>query len=207
MTGDRRRRRGRPASSRDVWVDRAEPLIRYLEVELASAAGARRRVLLPMTFAGRSTRAAASCTSNAHPRAPVRRRAGDQEPRSGHQARGGQDRRPTSAAARSTRRPAAPGAAAVSDDRRRRRSSAACPAPLPAGETCSGRAAAWRRARLAGLPCPRGRDSISRLLAWSWRPAVEPGAGRRGRDRGLALASSAAPALAVGDRSARLAWL
>jgi photosynthetic reaction center H subunit len=33
----------------DVWVDRAEMLIRYLEVEVAGAAG--RRVLLPMTMA------------------------------------------------------------------------------------------------------------------------------------------------------------
>jgi photosynthetic reaction center H subunit len=34
---------------RDVWVDRAEMLIRYLEVEVAGVA--ERRVLLPMTMA------------------------------------------------------------------------------------------------------------------------------------------------------------
>ena len=34
----------------DVWVDRAEALIRYLEVEVTAAAGPK-RVLLPMTFA------------------------------------------------------------------------------------------------------------------------------------------------------------
>lgn len=34
----------------DVWVDRAEALIRYIEVEVAAAAGTR-RVLLPMPFA------------------------------------------------------------------------------------------------------------------------------------------------------------
>ena len=33
---------------KDVWVDRAECLIRYLEVEVANGA---RRVLLPMTLA------------------------------------------------------------------------------------------------------------------------------------------------------------
>jgi photosynthetic reaction center H subunit len=35
---------------RDIWIDRAEVLIRYLEVETPTASGAR-RVLLPMTFA------------------------------------------------------------------------------------------------------------------------------------------------------------
>jgi photosynthetic reaction center H subunit len=34
----------------DVWVDRAEALIRYIEVEVTTSAGAR-RVLLPMPFA------------------------------------------------------------------------------------------------------------------------------------------------------------
>ena len=34
----------------DVWVDRAEGLIRYIEVEVATSAGAK-RVLLPMPFA------------------------------------------------------------------------------------------------------------------------------------------------------------
>lgn len=34
----------------DAWVDRAEPQVRYLEVELGGAAGGR-RVLLPITFA------------------------------------------------------------------------------------------------------------------------------------------------------------
>jgi photosynthetic reaction center H subunit len=34
----------------DVWVDRSEVLIRYLEVDVPAAGGAR-RVLLPMTFA------------------------------------------------------------------------------------------------------------------------------------------------------------
>jgi photosynthetic reaction center H subunit len=34
----------------DVWIDRAEALIRYIEVEVASSAGPR-RVLLPMPFA------------------------------------------------------------------------------------------------------------------------------------------------------------
>jgi photosynthetic reaction center H subunit len=34
----------------DVWVDRAEALIRYLEVEVTTSAGAK-RVLLPLTFA------------------------------------------------------------------------------------------------------------------------------------------------------------
>ena len=34
----------------DVWVDRAEALIRYLEVEV-TASGSARRVLLPMPFA------------------------------------------------------------------------------------------------------------------------------------------------------------
>jgi photosynthetic reaction center H subunit len=34
----------------DVWVDRAEALIRYLEVEVTTSGGPR-RVLLPMTFA------------------------------------------------------------------------------------------------------------------------------------------------------------
>jgi photosynthetic reaction center H subunit len=34
----------------DVWVDRAEALVRYLEVEIAAAGGAK-RVLLPMPFA------------------------------------------------------------------------------------------------------------------------------------------------------------
>lgn len=35
---------------RDIWVDRSEPQIRYLEVEVAAASGAR-RVLLPINFA------------------------------------------------------------------------------------------------------------------------------------------------------------
>ena len=34
----------------DVWVDRAEALIRYLEVEVTTPEGAR-RVLLPLPFA------------------------------------------------------------------------------------------------------------------------------------------------------------
>ena len=36
---------------RDVWVDRAEVLVRYLEVEVAVGAGGRNTVLLPMNFA------------------------------------------------------------------------------------------------------------------------------------------------------------
>jgi photosynthetic reaction center H subunit len=35
----------------DVWVDRAEALIRYLEVEVGGAGGGTRRVLLPLPFA------------------------------------------------------------------------------------------------------------------------------------------------------------
>jgi len=35
---------------RDLWVDRAEPQIRYLEVEVSTSGGAR-RVLLPLTMA------------------------------------------------------------------------------------------------------------------------------------------------------------
>jgi photosynthetic reaction center H subunit len=35
----------------DVWVDRAEPQIRYLELEVKGAQGAARRVLLPINFA------------------------------------------------------------------------------------------------------------------------------------------------------------
>jgi photosynthetic reaction center H subunit len=34
----------------DIWVDRAEPQIRYLELEVASSAGAR-RALLPISMA------------------------------------------------------------------------------------------------------------------------------------------------------------
>jgi len=44
---------GRPLSPldlTDVWVDRAEALIRYLEVEVTTSGGAK-RVLLPMPFA------------------------------------------------------------------------------------------------------------------------------------------------------------
>jgi photosynthetic reaction center H subunit len=36
---------------RDLWLDRGEMQFRYLEAELAPAAGAARRVLVPMTFA------------------------------------------------------------------------------------------------------------------------------------------------------------
>ncbi len=36
---------------RDVWVDRSEYIVRYLEVELAGQAGVLKRVLLPMTLA------------------------------------------------------------------------------------------------------------------------------------------------------------
>ena len=36
---------------REVWTDRSEPQIRYLEVEVPTPAGATRRVLLPMGFA------------------------------------------------------------------------------------------------------------------------------------------------------------
>jgi photosynthetic reaction center H subunit len=36
---------------RDVWVDRSETIIRYLEVEVTGPGGAAKRVLLPMTFA------------------------------------------------------------------------------------------------------------------------------------------------------------
>ena len=39
---------------RDVWVDRSEVLIRYLEVEVPAAGGAR-RVLLPSTSRGSAT--------------------------------------------------------------------------------------------------------------------------------------------------------
>ncbi len=35
---------------RELWIDRAEMLFRYLEIELAGAAAGARRVLLPMTF-------------------------------------------------------------------------------------------------------------------------------------------------------------
>ena len=39
---------------RDLWVDRSEALIRYLEVEVPAAGGAR-RVLLPSTSRGSAT--------------------------------------------------------------------------------------------------------------------------------------------------------
>jgi len=42
--------RAQAGTVRDIWVDRAEPQIRYLEVELPGAGGAR-AALLPITFA------------------------------------------------------------------------------------------------------------------------------------------------------------
>lgn len=36
---------------RDLWIDRADMLFRYLEVEVPAAGGGTRRVLVPMTFA------------------------------------------------------------------------------------------------------------------------------------------------------------
>lgn len=64
----------------DVWVDRAEALIRYLEVEVTTSGGAK-RVLLPMPFAkidGRRSRvwsmpsSAASSSTCRRRRAPIR---------------------------------------------------------------------------------------------------------------------------------------
>ena len=60
----------------DVWVDRAEALIRYLEVEVDGVAG--RHVLVPMTIARvNATRGAVHGAIDL--RAPFRRRAGDRK--------------------------------------------------------------------------------------------------------------------------------
>ena len=56
---------------RDMWVDRAEMLIRYLEVEVGS--GGKRRVLLPINFAASTSRGRVSVRSILGQ--PVRRRA------------------------------------------------------------------------------------------------------------------------------------
>lgn len=64
----------------DIWVDRSEPQIRYLEVEVAGAGGegARRRVLLPITLAGIDARrrqvAVASIRAEQFARVPALRR-------------------------------------------------------------------------------------------------------------------------------------
>ena len=73
----------------DLWVDRSEPQVRYLEVELS---GKQRRVLVPIAFAlvdglRRRIKVRSIFTT------PVRRRAGNARPGPGHAARGRPDQR------------------------------------------------------------------------------------------------------------------
>ena len=85
----RRRRRRRPARSRDLWIDRGEMIFRYLEVE--SRRQRARRCCVPMTFARitrrrchASTRCSATSSPTCRPHAPAR---------PGHAARGREDHR------------------------------------------------------------------------------------------------------------------
>jgi photosynthetic reaction center H subunit len=75
----------------DIWVDRSEQLIRYLEVSTGSGF-ADRSVLLPMQMCivdGGGTCGEGSC----HHLGPVRTGAGYGQLGAGHPARGGKDRR------------------------------------------------------------------------------------------------------------------
>ena len=112
----------------DVWVDRAEALIRYLEVEVTTASGPR-RVLLPLPFAkidGRRGRVWVNAILGSQ-FADV---PGHQEPRSGDQARGRPHRR-LLRRRHALRHARTPGAAAVKQDFDQFKE---LPAPLPVGE-------------------------------------------------------------------------
>ena len=156
MAGDRRRRPGRAAPSRTLWVDRSEPQIRYLEVERRRRR--RKPVLVPMTLAAGQRPAGArsrSARSLAHQfaDAPDARRARTRSP-SSRRTRSP----PTSPAATSTPTPAALRAAPVIEPHARA-------APRPAGAVCRRArrllwqgSPAWRALARRALPRPQARD-------------------------------------------------
>ena len=137
----------------ELWVDRAEPQIRYLEVAVAAAATG---VLVPMTLArrhgDRRQVRSNSVTGAQFAEAPTL-----SEPGPDHQARGGQDR--------GLLRERAPlrharTASGRSCERGAPSRSAGCPGRLPAGETAAVAGLARTGARWPAAPSMAGKVAI-----------------------------------------------